>query len=1275
MKKTFALYLTLFTTFIFSDLSSQTANVTKGCIPLSINFSSPTLNNYYWDFKDGGNSSDQNPQHIFTRAGIYAIDLFEGKNGRLVGSINIKVFADPILQFTATNTSGCSPLTTKFSSQVQIDPEINITSVLWSFGDGNSSIQMNPSHTYLNAGTYNVSFAITTNYGECNKTELISNYIVVKGVKADFKVSSPINCETPSTISITNNTISDPTYTYNWDFGNGTNFVGHDPKTVTYLTQGSFTITLKVKDKSGCESVFSVPVSVGKPSIEFSFNDSVCFDKFTKFSITSAANNFIWNFGSSASPQFSNIKNPSIRFTKNGIQRITLSAISGTCRTDTSFSIYVEQIDTNFTISTPDCKKNPTITLTANNYSNYSYIWNDSIQDDFQLIYNYNTPKRDSFYRHRSDTVVQKLFIRTTLGCIDSATKYFVQRSPDAIMIPSNHEGCAPLNVSFKDTSLSINPIIRWTILFGDGQEKTFNNNQLGSHTYSSPGVYFLKLIIENSKNCIDTSEGFYIKVGEKLDPTFIVDKTEICLGETITVTKTNSDPRIDTWHINSDNGRFNHCWKNNSVTHRFINNPGTFPLSATGEYNGCASESTIQTIKVKGAKPNLHYMIDCTMPNDVMFSHSSIGANKIKWEFGDTTSSQKDSLIHHYKKSGTYTVTLIAEDSTSGCIALKDMRRVHIRNIKAELLMEDTTCAGTKLVLDGKKSIDVDSDCYTGYLWKLPDHRPRTNNKDTIQHSFGNPGFQEVTLVTTDINGCQDSMTKKIYVSTIQAGFVPDKDNVCFPADVQFTDKSISNNKITKWDWSFGDTIPNPKHQFKKGDRNLIILKVTNELNCSDSTIFNLRTYTPFTKIEFNKGPGICIGDTIQFFAKDYTTYGSYLNFNWDFGTYGTSNMQNPKITFNSNDRIKVRLLYTEDSSGCSGADSLNLAIVNRPDASFTVPLDTPYCYPHIFQFNNTSYSDSTVLYFWEFEPNKTSVLKNPTYAYGKGTFTTKLFVKSIFGCQDSTSQTFTLIGPEGNISSSAPFACKGDPITFSAQNLVDVGSIQWEFNDGNPPIKDQNKVEHTFDNFGKQTVVLILKSAESNCEFIDSINIEVPFVKADFENIDTLSYCPGIVILRNLSQPLDSNNYKWEFGDNKPLDSSIHPITTYKSIGRKNITLSAINKNTGCIDRITKEINIEEVQDFLTFPNVFSPNNDGVNDYFTVAVKKQFKDVVKVTTLKVYNRWGKLIYDNQNPNLGWDGSFEGVESPVEVYAYYMEVEIKDCNTKSKKGNVTIVR
>ena len=92
---------------------------------------------------------------------------------------------------------------------------------------------------------------------------------------------------------------------------------------------------------------------------------------------------------------------------------------------------------------------------------------------------------------------------------------------------------------------------------------------------------------------------------------------------------------------------------------------------------------------------------------------------------------------------------------------------------------------------------------------------------------------------------------------------------------------------------------------------------------------------------------------------------------------------------------------------------------------------------------------------------------------------------------------------------------------------------------------------------------------------------------------------------------------------------------------------------------------------------PNAISPNGDGYNDGFTlyggVAARK-------INLLRVYSRWGSLIFEAQDidlnqPKLGWDGTFEGKICNPGVYVFYAEVSFVDNKTKIFKGDINLLR
>ena len=89
------------------------------------------------------------------------------------------------------------------------------------------------------------------------------------------------------------------------------------------------------------------------------------------------------------------------------------------------------------------------------------------------------------------------------------------------------------------------------------------------------------------------------------------------------------------------------------------------------------------------------------------------------------------------------------------------------------------------------------------------------------------------------------------------------------------------------------------------------------------------------------------------------------------------------------------------------------------------------------------------------------------------------------------------------------------------------------------------------------------------------------------------------------------------------------------------------------------------------LTIPNAFSPNNDGINDQFRIKVDGYFK----VTYLKVFNRWGQLIYENRDLNLSWDGRKGGTELPVGTYYWILEGLDVQKKPVKRSGSITLLR
>jgi gliding motility-associated-like protein len=84
---------------------------------------------------------------------------------------------------------------------------------------------------------------------------------------------------------------------------------------------------------------------------------------------------------------------------------------------------------------------------------------------------------------------------------------------------------------------------------------------------------------------------------------------------------------------------------------------------------------------------------------------------------------------------------------------------------------------------------------------------------------------------------------------------------------------------------------------------------------------------------------------------------------------------------------------------------------------------------------------------------------------------------------------------------------------------------------------------------------------------------------------------------------------------------------------------------------------------------PTAFTPNGDGKNDRFFPVLSPN--STSKVTSFRVYNRWGQLLYDN--PVTGWDGGFGGTPQATDTYVYFVTVESPDPNDASKRTQKSV--
>lgn len=1274
-------------------LVAQSADVTEGCIPLIVNFQGPQLQEWLWDFGDNTSSSDQNPNHTYTNAGEYTVSLREGPNGAQIGTLTISVFPEITLDLISDVNIGCIPLDVQFNTNITQANGITIDSLEWTFGDG-AELQGNDlMHTYNLARVFDLSIEAFTTPANCRNIFRFEDFIEAEDLTATISPVGEVPCTEPSTFSYQIDKPQDPRYTYEWDFGNGMTSTSYDAGDVTYDRFGIYMVTLTISSPSGCIVTNELSIQIGPPAIDIIAPDSLCIgQEFTAFTNT-LANRYEWTWGDTLKKSLQT--EITSAFYTPGLKPILLEAfLDENCKSDTTINIFIEIPDSDFTIEPAIfCSDTTDKILTANVGTHNTYLWNDSIVATSTLNLEGLETERDSFYIPVSDTLVTTLEVTSQIGCTSKTENIFVSRLPEAYFIPNITWGFLSANVTFSDFSQSEGRIVRRSWDYGDGTSMTFlDSTVVHSYQYDTCGVFPVNLEIEDDNGCIQSAIIRYITIVGCTDtitsndtlPDFERDSltvfntgNTICVNDSLLVPTSSPNPIDRNVYMNGE--RLNYCWRDLSYLHIF-NEPGEFEMTFSLDLFDIELRSgPLRTYEVEGASAHLDYEISCDDPQLVQLSSQSNNATELEWIYNGEVISTAENLEFEILEPGVHTILLAAQNTPSGCPADTTSTTVYIQKPVADFTIPDVVCDSVPILLDATASANVFGSCHQGYRWEFEHQRPRVTDEPILEHRFA-PGEQEVTLIVQDINGCSDTTTNRITAYGVDPNFIIDS-LVCLPYSKEIQNVTTSDTTIVAWDWSFGSNDFMPTYTFDESDISPdkmdsieVSLRVEDAFGCRDTLTKIVRTFEPRFGLDFVGSRILCEGDDRKFFVFDSIDVSHLFNFQWDFYGVEIVDSSETRHTFEVEGNLPVTLTYEQIGGGCNETLDTTIIVFPAPEVCFMSDIDTLdfICAPAQVAFMPCTI-DEDLSYEWQLGADDASILASPVNDFGVGIHEIQLIVTDNRRCTDTLTQFITLSGSSGEIVSDQDVICLDETVTFDLQDTMNIGRIIWDFGDGTT-LENQSPVTHIYETDLQDDftfVKLILESTDGNCTTIDSIPIELSSVEANFINLDSLNICDGRIRLQNNS--VGANQFEWLLDDGTVLTTE-NPILTGDP-GTQTIQLIASNDVTGCTDIQVRDLSIpEQIDTDLLFPNLFSPNGDGNNDFFAPAIPADLEGEIEIGVFRIYNRWGQLVYDNTN-RAGWNGTFNSTNAPPEVYAYYIELIIEGCDGVQKKGNVTLIR
>jgi len=410
-----------------------------------------------------------------------------------------------------------------------------------------------------------------------------------------------------------------------------------------------------------------------------------------------------------------------------------------------------------------------------------------------------------------------------------------------------------------------------------------------------------------------------------------------------------------------------------------------------------------------------------------------------------------------------------------------------------------------------------------------------------------------------------------------------------------------------------------------------------------------------------------------------------------WNFGDGGPDTATTGNIvshTYYAPGFYRV-MMVAIDSNSCNVRDTAWRIVSGRTDKanldfSFVKKGD---CLSLNYEFTNLSTevpgakpltANSLVWYFSDKpSPLIPAGLINSTiqHPYGApGTYIVKLILEDTGYCNSPDTLTKTLrVSPLAKAQFvTPPYGCVPYLASFDNTSL---GGLQFEWDFGDPGSGAANTSTdpvptHLYQNAGDYWIKLTVYDS-TTCNKVSDTSIRItvsPRPTAAF----TFSPSPPVT-----NTPMVFNNgsvgavrYKWDFGDGDTLMTTTMDTIEhlYKFTDSFNVCLVAFNR-FDCTDTVCHTV-ATLINPLLDMPNAFTPGRFGQNGVFKVAgfgiTKLMFR---------IYNRWGQLVFQSSDQNIGWDGNYQGNPQPMGVYAYTLEAEFSNGKHASRKGDLTLLR
>lgn len=1090
-------------------------NPGTGCTPLTVSFTDQSSNSptsWSWSFPGGipASSTQMNPVVTYNTPGSYTATLTVSNAAgsstqTLTDVVVVETTPAPAFNFSQVG------LTVIFTNLT-----IPGTSLFfWDFGDGNTSTEANPIHTYASDGFYDVTLTASNLCGNAPMTMVIP---VFTQPQAAFTATPTTGCA-GMTVAFTDLSTSN-TITWAWSFPGGTPATSSEQNpVVTYNTPGVYDVTLSAINPAGTSTVtltnYITVNTIPTPAFTFSVNGSTV----TFANNSTNANTYQWDFGDG---ETSTQTNPVHTYTGNGDFTVTLTATND-CGPATQSQTVTIEVPPSASFSASATTGCTPFEVTFDNASTgaSSFAWSfpggsPNTSSAQNPTVTYNTP----------GTYDVTLIVSNSTGDDTLTLTDYITVLPQPVAgFTSNVNG---LTASFTNTSTHATSYL-WE--FGDGETSTAANP---THTYAEDGTYTVTLSATNDCGTVTTTQTVTIVT----PPTagFSANVTTGCAPLTVQFSNQSSENATSfEWEFPGGNPGTSTA-ENPTVTY---STPGTYTVTLTVSNTAGNNTSTLTNFVVVNTLPDPGFNLN-TNVFTVNFTNTTTNGTSYTWDFGDGGTSTDVNPVHTYTGDGTYTVTLTA---TNDCGSITYTQEVVITSMpQAGFSASETTgCAPFTVQFSDQSSSNT-----AEWAWSFPGGEPSSSTLQNPVVTYNLPGVYTVTLTASNALG-ENTMTE---TSFITVGDIPTAGFTSTANLLSVTFDNTSDNAAS-FEWNFGDgemsTAENPTHEYAEDGAYTVTLTATNDCGSTTYTQEVVVVSMPVAAFTANTTAG-CAPLTVQF-SNESSENATSLQWQFPGGSPSNSNLENPTVTYAAAGTYTVTLTVSNAAGNSTSTQTDFIVVSTVPSANFTGSVNG-------LTVNFTNNTSNATSYEWDFGDGETSTEANPSHTYAQdGVYEVTLIATNGCGSVTLDGQFTIVTPPTAGFSAAQTSGCVPFTVQFSNESSDNAANFSWSFPGGSPATSSDPNPTVTYSAAGTYMVSLTVsnQAGDDTFELTDYISAgTTPSAAFTSEvNSDTVSFT---------NTSTNATSYLWEFGDGETsTEADAHHI--YQEDGAYEVTLTATN------------------------------------------------------------------------------------------------------------------